>query len=75
MSLTEGKTRGGNGAVKEYHKKKFHIHLDENGFSVRCYHDCKNQIKQPSFWILLTLTFPIEHGIWTLIYRLFGLEH
>lgn len=75
MSVTEGKMKGGNGVVKDQPKKKFHIHLDENGFPVRCYHDCKNIVRQPSFWILTTLSFPIEHGIWELIYRLFGWGH
>jgi len=63
------------GNNKERPEGRFHIHFDEDGKAVRCYHDCKNIVRQPSFWVITTLSFPIEHGIWTLIYRLFGLEH
>lgn len=49
-----------------------HYHKNSEGDWVKCYHECKSIVRQPSFWILTTLTFPIEHGIWGMIYKLFG---
>lgn len=48
-----------------------HFHTDENGFLVRCYHVCQQQfvsvwqvLKSPAFWIGITVTYPIEHGLY-----------
>ena len=43
---------------------KFHTHLTENGVVVRCYHETKALLKTYSFWIGMTIGFPIEHFIW-----------
>jgi len=76
LSLTEGKTRGGMCPKNHEHAEtKPHFHKNEQGELVKCFHECKSIVRQPSFWILTTLTFPIEHGIWSLIYNLFGWSH
>jgi hypothetical protein len=45
-------------------KEVFHTHVDEHGILVKCYHECKNTLAQASFWIGVTVSFPIEHFIW-----------
>lgn len=42
-----------------------HVHVDEQGFLVKCYHTCKSFVKMPSFWAAQTLLFPLEHFLWT----------
>lgn len=42
-----------------------HTHVDEQGFIVKCYHQCKSILTQPAFWLGVTITFPIEHYLWT----------
>lgn len=44
--------------------RKFHFHLNENGVLVKCYHGTKTLLADYSFWIGLTIGFPIEHFIW-----------
>lgn len=44
-----------------------HTHTTKNGAVVECYHECKSILKKPSFWVMTTLMFPIEHGIWTMV--------
>lgn len=56
-------------------KDMSHFHRNEQGELIKCFHECKSVVRQPSFWILTTLTFPIEHGIWSLVYHLFGWNH
>lgn len=41
-----------------------HYHTNDKGELVKCFHECKSIITQPSFWVLTTLAFPIEHFIW-----------
>jgi hypothetical protein len=41
-----------------------HLHQDENGVFVKCYHETKSQLTSYSFWIGMTIGFPIEHFIW-----------
>jgi len=43
---------------------KPHFHKDEFGFLVKCYHGTKNNLASYSFWIGMTIGFPIEHFIW-----------
>lgn len=75
-TITEGTTRGGGGAIKQPPVNNTpHTHVDEKGQLVTCYHECKSIIRQPSFWVITTLSFPIEHGLWSLIYSLFGWGH
>lgn len=46
-----------------------HKHIDTYGSINECWHECKNEIKRPAFWILnLILTFllfPFEHALYT----------
>lgn len=44
-----------------------HTHVNEHGKLITCYHECKNVLKQPAFWIGATISFPLEHFIWTKI--------
>lgn len=57
-----------------------HTHKTEAGLLVKCYHQCqKAGVTKASFWVLMTLSFPIEHLLWTkvppftLIAHYFGL--
>ena len=43
---------------------KYHLHLNENGFAIKCYHTSKAVLMNWQFWAGLTLGFPIEHFIW-----------
>ncbi len=43
----------------------FHTHEDENGFLVKCYHKTRNVLVDYAFWIGVTVSFPLEHFIWT----------
>lgn len=42
-----------------------HTHTTPDGLLVRCYHTCKSVLVSPAFWIGSTLSFPIEHALWT----------
>ena len=42
-----------------------HEHTDENGFVVKCYHTCKSILRDGKFWIGVTVSFPLEHFLWT----------
>lgn len=44
---------------------KFHTHEDESGILVKCYHKTKSILIDYAFWIGVTVSFPIEHFIWT----------
>lgn len=44
---------------------KPHFHRDESGVLVKCYHKCKNVLTDYAFWLGVTLSFPLEHYIWT----------
>ena len=44
---------------------KPHTHMDERGVIHRCYHECKQVFTQAGFWIGVTVSFPLEHFIWT----------
>lgn len=41
-----------------------HHHEDKHGKLIECYHECRSQLKSLSFWVLLTVSFPLEHFIW-----------
>lgn len=41
-----------------------HYHTDSQGFLVKCYHKVKPTFLSISFWLGVTLSFPIEHFIW-----------
>ncbi len=41
-----------------------HFHKDGKGMFVRCYHQCKNLLSQPAFWVGMTLGYPFEHIFW-----------
>lgn len=46
------------------HPSHPHVHKDEEGKLVACYHKCVSIARQPEFWILTTFTFPFEHFLW-----------
>ena len=50
----------------------YHTHTDESGKLVKCYHECVNMLKSYSFWIGVTISFPLEHLIWGKILPLIG---
>lgn len=41
-----------------------HYHRDTQGRFISCYHECRTLFSQPSFWVLTTFSFPLEHFIW-----------
>ena len=41
-----------------------HMHEDENGLLVKCYHKTRSVLADYAFWIGVTISFPIEHFIW-----------
>jgi len=43
---------------------KPHTHVDDRGFVVKCYHETKSMLLSVSFYVGITLTFPIEHWLW-----------
>ena len=53
----------------------FHTHLDENGLLVKCYHRSKTVLLSFSFWLGLTMGFPIEHFLWEKIWPFYLLTH
>lgn len=44
---------------------KPHTHTAPDGTLVQCFHECRDTLKRPAFWILTTFAFPLEHFIWT----------
>lgn len=52
---------------------------EERGKVIKCFHKCKNVLTSVSFWVGLTLGFPLEHLLWEkvwpfhLITKLMGL--
>jgi hypothetical protein len=47
-----------------------HTHKDENGVLVRCFHSCRNNLLSASFWLGITLSFPLEHLLWEKLWPL-----
>lgn len=45
-------------------KNNPHFHVNEHGILVKCYHETRNQLASLSFWIGMTIGFPLEHFIW-----------
>lgn len=45
-----------------------HTHTTKDGRIVRCYHACRTGVRSTilsvSFWIGMTIGYPIEHAIW-----------
>lgn len=48
-----------NGKVKSYH-----VHVDEDGALIKCYHKTKNLVSSTEFWVGITLSYPLEHWLW-----------
>lgn len=49
-----------------------HEHTHEhNGVLHKCYHHCRVVITDFSFWIGLTVGFPIEHYLWEKVWPLY----
>ncbi len=51
-----------------------HFHKDADGLLVRCFHKCKNLLSETSFWIGVTVSFPIEHYLWTKVWPFYLLS-
>lgn len=57
-----------------------HYHRNQQGKLVACYHVCRSVFLSPGFWWGTTLSFPIEHYLYTkvwpftLITKLLGLD-
>lgn len=47
---------------------RFHFHPDENGVLVKCYHGTKSLLSDYRFWIGVTVSFPLEHFLWTKVW-------
>lgn len=45
-----------------------HFHESEDGYFIKCFHTCRSVLKNPVFWIGTTLSFPIEHYLWTKVW-------
>lgn len=58
---------------------KGHLHVTEEGKLIACYHQCKNTLSSPAFYLGVTLSFPLEHYLWehvwpfTIVTKLMGL--
>ena len=48
-------------------RKKYHLHENESGRLVKCYHDTKELLLSWQFWVGTLIAFPIEHGIWEFV--------
>ena len=51
----------------------FHTHVDERGALVKCYHETKSILLSFSFWLGVTLSFPLEHFIWEKVWPFYML--
>lgn len=49
------------GVVKD---SNFHFHRDVHGKLVECYHSTKSVLLSASFWLGVTLSYPLEHYLW-----------
>ncbi len=47
---------------------KPHMHENEDGILIKCYHHCKNTIFSFSFLAGITLSFPLEHYLWEKVF-------
>lgn len=41
-----------------------HTHMDSKGVFHTCFHECKTLFSQWSFWIGVTISWPLEHWAW-----------
>ncbi len=61
-------------------KTNEHEHVDSRGIVHKCYHECKTTFREWGFWIGVTVSFPLEHALYTHVWpftivgRLFGLD-
>lgn len=42
-----------------------HYHQTEAGTMVKCYHGAKSLFTDWKFWVGVTVSFPLEHFLWT----------
>ena len=49
---------------KDFSPPQPHTHVDKHGFLVECYHSTKNVLFNVSFWLGVTLSFPLEHWLY-----------
>lgn len=66
--LAEDFARHANGIVVPYKGGRPHIHKTETGLLVKCYHSSRNTLLSFNFWLGITLSFPLEHVIWTKVW-------
>jgi len=57
-------------------KQTYHLHKNEHGFMVKCYHGTRDLFTDYKFWIGITMSYPLEHWLWeTLLPQLFMHGH
>lgn len=56
-------------------ESKLHYHRTEEGKLSKCYHVCKNIITDYKFWMVTTLSFPLEHAIWDKVWPFTLITH
>lgn len=54
---------------------KAHYHQDERGLWVRCYHGSRALLTNWMFWLGVTVSFPLEHLIWTKLWPFTLVKH
>lgn len=42
-----------------------HYHKNEDGILVKCYHGCRSVLTDWKFFLGVTVSFPLEHFLWT----------
>lgn len=41
-----------------------HYHADETSALIKCYHKCRNVLTDYTFWIGITVSYPLEHALY-----------
>jgi len=49
-------------------KDNQHFHRTKDNKLVACYHECKNMLTSYSFWIGMSIGWPLEHFLWQKIW-------
>lgn len=50
-----------------------HYHKTEDGLLVKCYHNCRSLLTDWKFALGVTVSFPIEHFLWTKVWPFYEL--
>lgn len=51
-----------------------HYHKDSKGVLHECYHACVSTLKDKAFWFGVSISFPIEHWLWTKVWPFYLLS-